>query len=98
MAGLNHSQWRDATIALGSFVIVPAILSFSKVKRMDSKDHSEQMTDVRYRAVFWERANDFIRAMNNSLLDDLVAARQDEIDQATARETKLGGYVPPLDT
>ncbi len=92
-----QSQFRDASIALGSFVIIPGIMFVTKILRMDAKDHSEQLTDVRYRAVFWERANDFVRAMNDTLLEDMVKARTAEITAAAQREAQAGGYTPPAD-
>lgn len=83
---LKNSMFKDTTWVGMSLVFVPAILVLTKVMRMNAKDEHEVHMDLRYKAVFWDRGNEFAQSMARQLLDELVVARRGEIAEATRKE------------
>ncbi len=65
-------MYNDARYLVGGIIFVPLIMMGTKVLRIDGRNRHEVQMEMRYRASFWERANEFTSRMNNSLMDSVL--------------------------
>lgn len=56
----------------GVFVGAPLLMFSTKIARMDARDEHELMLDVRYKAIFWERATEFSRDLSARVMDSVL--------------------------
>ena len=54
---------------------VPLVMLWTKSQRIDGREEFDVMMQIRYRAVFWERANDFTAALRGHVLASILEDR-----------------------
>ncbi len=79
----------DGRYLWGSLVFIPMVMAITKMYRMDARDRHEVHMDVRYKAVFWEKGNSFIGALNEKVLAS-VAAELDLRQQQQQESSSVG--------
>jgi hypothetical protein len=85
-ASLSSLFFKDSSVFFGVLTFVPAIMVYTKSIRMKSKDQFEETVALRYRTEFWKRGNEFSRAMNERLFDDINSIRKAEFAEALKME------------
>lgn len=77
----------DGRYVIGGVIVLPLVMFFSKLTRMDARDRHEVHMDLRYRASFWEKANQLTESINESIrvsVGEELTREQSKFNKATS--------------
>ena len=78
----------NANAALGCMIAVPMIIYYSKALRIEGRDQFDTMVKIKHRSLFWERGNEFSKALTGYLQDSILEERSKEIEGTEETLTK----------